>query len=211
MTHPSSSSLAWHAQVSCSWWHIHSQRMHIVGVLYQALWEPVFTPSSGEHLSTVLRCWCSLLAWQEVVILFPYRFPNCACNRIINHLLFGSKERETRCCTNVVCVIVLVYWTEYFNSKFATKKYRRQAKVKWPEVLPLRKRANAGNQVSLKSPTKETQLRTRLFLAFLSNDSSKTLLPSEKKVSEVARFHLPSTHLPGFAFNISITGSYILL
>lgn len=63
--------LAWHGQVSCSWWHIHDGRMHVAGVLYQALWEPVFVLSGGEHLNTVQRCWCSLLARREVAILFP--------------------------------------------------------------------------------------------------------------------------------------------
>lgn len=49
--------------------------MHMVGVLYQALWEPVFTLSGGEHLKTVQRSWCSLLAWREVVILLSVISP----------------------------------------------------------------------------------------------------------------------------------------
>lgn len=78
-THQSSSQSGLTCQVSCSWWHIHGERMHMVGVLYEALWEPVFTLSGGDHLNTVLRCWCSLLAWREVVILFlcvPSAFSN---------------------------------------------------------------------------------------------------------------------------------------
>lgn len=50
--------------------YIHGDRMRLVGVLYHALWELVLTLSSGEHLNTVQRCWCSLLAWQEVESLF---------------------------------------------------------------------------------------------------------------------------------------------
>lgn len=30
--------------------------MHMAGVLYQALWEPVFILSSREHLKTIQRC-----------------------------------------------------------------------------------------------------------------------------------------------------------
>lgn len=55
-----------------SWWHIHGKRMHIVGVLYEALWEPVFTLSGRKHLKTAQRNWWSLLAWREVVIVFLY-------------------------------------------------------------------------------------------------------------------------------------------
>lgn len=67
-----------------------------------------------------------------------------------------------KCC---MCHSSAVLNRVYFNVNFI-KKCRRQAKVKWPGVLLLREKANAGCQVSLKSPTKETQLRTRLFLGF---------------------------------------------
>lgn len=57
--------------------------MRVVGVLYGALWEPVFTLSGGEHLKTAHHSRCSLLAWQEVVILFHcVWFPVCACSWI---------------------------------------------------------------------------------------------------------------------------------
>lgn len=61
----------------------------MVGVLYQALWEPVFTLSGGEHLNSVQRSRCSLLAWREVVILFPcaWLLP-CECNCITKYMFF---------------------------------------------------------------------------------------------------------------------------
>lgn len=50
--------------------------MHMVGVLYEALWEPVFTLSSEEHLKSAQRSWivCSLSGrlWSYFsVIVFP--------------------------------------------------------------------------------------------------------------------------------------------
>lgn len=61
----------------------------MVGVLYQALWEPVFTLSGGEHLNSVQRSWCSLLAWQEVVILFPCAWLlSCECYCITKYMFF---------------------------------------------------------------------------------------------------------------------------
>lgn len=78
---------AWHARTSCSWWHIRGGRMRVVGVLYEALWEPVFALSGGRHLNADQRSWRRLLAWREVVILFPFAlFPSHACT--VAHLSF---------------------------------------------------------------------------------------------------------------------------
>lgn len=61
--------------------------MRVVGVLYEALWEPVFTLSGGRHLYADQRSWRRLLAWREVVILFPFTlFPSYACT--VAHLSF---------------------------------------------------------------------------------------------------------------------------
>lgn len=187
MTHQSSSSLAWHAQVSCSWWHIHSRRMHMAGVLYQALWEPVFTPSSGEHLSTVLRCWCSLLAWQEVVILSPYRFPNCACNCVISHLcdlvLNYWKERCTEC-EDVIQMLYVSYFccieqcTVYFNVNFRKKIIQKAGKGKmaWSTAVEGKGQCRVSGVFEIAYDANTTE--NTLVFTFLSNDSSKTLLPS---------------------------------
>lgn len=60
--------------------------MRVAGVLYQALWEPVFPPSGGGRLSTVPRCWSSLAAWREAAIwLLHAGFPSRAGSRLITH------------------------------------------------------------------------------------------------------------------------------
>lgn len=107
--------------------------MHMAGVLYQALWEPVFTPSSGEHFSTVLRCWSSLLAWREVVILFSYiGFPSRAGNCLISHLcylvlklLHREVYRMLKCCT-AMCHPSGVLNKVYFNGNFTKNKEDRE-------------------------------------------------------------------------------------
>lgn len=61
--------------------------MHVVGVLYEALWEPVFTLSGGSHFNADQLSRCRLVARWEVVILFPSElFPLCACT--VAHLSF---------------------------------------------------------------------------------------------------------------------------
>lgn len=181
-THQSSSQSGLTCQVSCSWWHIHGERMHMVGVLYEALWEPVFTHSGGDHLNTALSCVINMI---------------CGCLQASNQVKFEQKS----------------FWGCW------NQKYRRYGEVKQPEVLVL--------GFSFREPREESsqyrvadvlwnRLRRRRSPAhgcfwYFGDDPSKTLLPSWKVTSEVTLFRLPSTHLLHFAFNISITGSYLLL